>query len=176
MRCRWPSVTSRWWGKRRELPALAHRLAIGRRALQCLARHLVPEMLALFCFVEGPQDISFAAMKQVDPSADRRQVVAQVMRQHRLVGQLEAEALADLLAEIDVEADIFAGILGVDRLIARRVRIDGVDERLAFPGRIFCLQRRTTRRRRLGLRRRLRQFQLGPRRRSWWRVSARCSW
>jgi hypothetical protein len=31
------------------------------------------------------------------------------------------------------------------------VRIDGVDERLAFPGRIFRLQRRTSRGRRLGL-------------------------
>src|SRR5947209_6964570 len=64
---------------------------------------------------------------------------------HRFVGELEAEAFADLLAEIDIEADIFAGILGIDRLIARRMRVDGVHQRLALPSRIFGLQRRAAR-------------------------------
>ncbi|MGY4352057.1 hypothetical protein ACVWXM_008550 [Bradyrhizobium sp. GM7.3] len=67
---------------------------------------------------------------------------------HRLVGQLEAEAFADGFAEIDVEADILARILRIDGLIARRVRVDGVDEGLALPVRIFVLERGAGRRRR----------------------------
>ena len=48
---------------------------------------------------------------------------------------------------IDIEADIFAWILGIDRLIAGRVRVDRVHQGLALPLRIFRLQCLASRRR-----------------------------
>src|SRR6202022_775935 len=69
-----------------------------------------------------------------------------------------AKALADLLAEIDVETNVFIGVFRIDRFIARRMRVDRVYERLALPGRIFGLKRLTTSGRRLRLSRNAKRY------------------
>ena len=58
---------------------------------------------ALFGGVDvGDDDVGLAARKRCQQRGER----------HGLVGHLEAEAFADRFAEIDVEADVFARILG----------------------------------------------------------------
>ena len=62
-------------------------------------------------------------------------------REHdRLICKAEAQTLADRLAEIDVETDVFVGVVGIEGFIAGSVRIDRVDERLALEHLIFGLQ------------------------------------
>ena len=79
-----------------------------------------------------------------DVCLSARQCRQQRRESHSLVGQLETQAFADLLAQIDVETDVFIWVFRIDRFIAWCVGIDRVDQRLALPLRIFGLQRGTS--------------------------------
>ncbi len=62
-------------------------------------------------------------------------------KRHRLVSHLEAQAGAERLAQVDVEADVLVRIVRVYGLVARGVRIDRVDQCLALELRVLGLQR-----------------------------------
>ena len=57
------------------------------------------------------------------------------------VGDREAEAFTHGASPgFDVETDVFTWVVGVERFVARRVRVDRVDQRLALELRILRLQ------------------------------------
>jgi hypothetical protein len=51
----------------------------------------------------------------------------------------DTKAFADLPTDVDVKADIIFQVFRINRFITRRVRIDRVDERRAFPIGVFGL-------------------------------------
>jgi len=67
------------------------------------------------------------------PARQRRQQRAEG---HGLVDDLDAQAIADVLAHLNIEADVFFRIGRVNDPVARRLRVNGADKGLASQTRV----------------------------------------